>query len=163
MSMATVAFVGRVQAGVSSSGRIHGQRRNSNVPWLCYSCRPSLALTGRESMAVTSLRPLVQYERHGFPAALPEACVAACLSVQTSDLESLLPLTSCRLLRCLQQKETKGDGRGDEVMEMMPTHASVHPLLSLRGCTTAVRAEPSIAGAWHLSWRVCVSTPVLSF
>jgi hypothetical protein len=31
MSMAMVAFVGRVQAGVSSSGRIHGQRRNSNV------------------------------------------------------------------------------------------------------------------------------------
>jgi hypothetical protein len=33
MSRFMVAFVGRVQADVSLNDRIHGQRRNNNVPW----------------------------------------------------------------------------------------------------------------------------------
>ena len=37
-----------------------------------------------------------------------------------------------------------------EMMATTPTHASVHTLPSLRGRITAVRAEPSIAGAWHM-------------
>lgn len=58
-----------------------------------------------------------------------------------------LPLPFITFFR---KEERKDDEDGDEMMATTPTHASVHTLPSLRGRITAVRAEPSIAGAWHM-------------
>jgi hypothetical protein len=54
------------------------------------------------------------------------------------------------LFTVFNKSETQDDRHGDEVMELMPTHASVHPRLSIRRRTAAVRAEPSVVGAWRL-------------
>jgi hypothetical protein len=109
-------------------------------------------LKGRESMGAISAVSLQRlgrpYESDGLPAAFPEAW---CLSLQTSS-DSILLLLTAILFTLFSSAERKGrrrPRRRDE-MEMMPTHASVHAQLSLRARITAVRAEPSIAGAWHM-------------
>jgi hypothetical protein len=79
-------------------------------------------------------------------------CRGVSLTLQTSDF--ILSSTSTRLpllfITFFRKEERKDDEDGDEMMATTPTHASVHTLPSLRGRITAVRAEPSIAGAWHM-------------
>lgn len=62
----------------------------------------------------------------------------------------LVVLVLVLLFTVFNKSETQDDRHGDEVMELMPTHASVHPRLSIRRRTAAVRAEPSVVGAWRL-------------
>jgi hypothetical protein len=80
-------------------------------------------------------------------------CRGVSLTLQTSDF--ILSLTSTRLpllfITFFKKEERKDDEEdGGEMMATTPTHASVHTLPSLRGRITAVRAEPSIVGAWHM-------------
>jgi hypothetical protein len=107
-------------------------------------------------MGAISLRRLGRL--YGLPAALPEACVAACLSLSLQTSDFILSL-SLSLHHFLQKRGTEDDGEGNE---MMPTHASLPTRTHhyRRPCRALYRRR--LAYAIIAARDVCVSTPVLS-
>jgi hypothetical protein len=128
-----------------SSDRIHGQRRNSNVMLFLWA---ECCLTLCQSYLRVDW--LYGTRATGFPQPSRKHVsrrVSHFRPHQTSPSSS--PLSHC-LVHCFQQKEREDDRHDNEMIETTPTHEFVHALLfSLRGRITAVRAEPSIGGAWH--------------